>query len=95
MAYNPFIGRSLQWLEANIQQAQDDLAAGKNIESVGSGDVRKQERIEKSIESRLMLLLAAASLKDPDKYPPDSCYPITEARVTFAPQQNISDPNQA
>jgi hypothetical protein len=95
MAYNPFINRSLAWLETNIQQAQDDLAAGKNIESVGSGDVRKQERIEKSIESRLMLLLAAASIADPEKYPPDSCYAITEARVVFAPQQNISDPNQA
>jgi hypothetical protein len=95
MAYNPFIGRDLAWLELNIQQAQDDLAAGKNIMSVSSGDVHKGERIEKSIESRLRLLLAAASLKDPDKYPPDSCYPITEARIAFAPQQNISDPNQA
>jgi hypothetical protein len=95
MAYNPFIGRDLAWLEINIQQAQDDLAAGKNIQSTSSGDVHKAERIEKSIESRLRLLLAAASIADPEKYPPDSCYAITEARVTFAPQQNISDPNQA
>lgn len=95
MAYNPFIGRDLVWIEENLKICQDDLASGKNIESVGSGDVRKQEKIEKSIESRLRLLLAAASLKDPDKYPPDSCYPITGARVTFAPQCNISDPNQA
>ena len=42
MAYNPFIGRDLQWLELNILQAQEDLAAGKYIESVGSGDVREQ-----------------------------------------------------
>ena len=95
MAYNPFIGRDLVWIEENLKICQDDLASGKNIESVGSGDVRKQEKIEKSIESRLRLLLAAASLKDPDKYPPDSCYAITEARVVFAPQQSISDPNQA
>jgi hypothetical protein len=95
MAFNPFIGRDLKWLESQIQSAQDDLAAGKNVESVGSGDVRKQEKIEKSIEARLALLLAAASLLDSVKYPPDQAFRITNGRVVFSPQQSISDPYQA
>ena len=95
MADTPFIGQDIVWLEANISICQDDLAAGKNIQSTSSGDVHKAERIEKSIESRLRLLLAAASVQDPEKYPPDSCYPIQEARVVFAPFQNISDPYEA
>jgi len=95
MPFNPFMGKDLAWLEIQIDAAQSDLAAGKNIQSTSSGDVHKAERIEKSIESRLRLLLAAASLQDPEKYPPDSCYPIQEDRVVFAPFQNISDPYSA
>lgn len=84
MALNQFIGWSKDDLEAALRRAQEDLAAGKSIESSRAGDVSKTERYEKSIDERIGLILKALSLLDPVKYPADQITRTTQTRATFS-----------
>lgn len=84
MAINYFIGWDLKDLEAELRSAQEDLAAGKQIIQSGAGDATMQNRIEKSAEGRIQMLLRALNKLDPEKYPADAINPITQTRADFS-----------
>ena len=94
MAINYFLGWSRQDLEASLRSAQEDLARGKSIIASGSGDIRSQNQITLSIESRIQSLLLALYKIDPDDYPIASVTPITRARVVFS-SETASDADSA
>lgn len=87
MAMNPFIGRSFEQLECDLRAAQDDLAAGKTIESSGVGETRKKERFDSSPRERIRNILNVLSKLDPAKYPPGCASPDRQTRAVFRPDQ--------
>jgi hypothetical protein len=87
MGFNPFIGRSLVQLQADLQAAQDDLAAGKVIEGSGVGETRKKERFDSSPRERIRAILKALSILNPTLYPPGCAIsPDRQTRATFRPE---------
>src|SRR5271169_930709 len=95
MPVNYFLGRSQQQLEADLKAAQDDLAAGKNVQTASSGDVRKEDRIEKSIEARILMILQALNLIDPTAYPNTLITPLRSTRIILSetPPPNTINPD--
>jgi hypothetical protein len=87
MAFNPFMGRSLETLQADLKAAQDDLAAGKTIQSSGVGETRKTEHIDTNPRERIRAILFALNKLDGVKYPLCQISPDRETRVTFRPEQ--------
>lgn len=83
MALNYFIGWSQADLETALRRAQEDLAAGKSIESTRAGDVGKTERHEKDIETRIELILSALSKIAPELYPAAETRKVTRAKANF------------
>lgn len=83
MAYNPFIGRSLEWLEAQLEAAQTDLGAGSVVNYAEAGDAKTQTKIDKSPDERIKLILKALNKIDPDTYPIADITAIDRTRVTF------------
>ena len=83
MAFNPFYGRSLAALQADLAAAQDDLAAGKTILSSGVGETRKTEQIEHSTRERIRQILLALNRWSPLDYPLDQISPDRTVRVIF------------
>jgi len=95
MAINYFIGRSQQSLEADLANAQEDLAAGKSVMDASSGDVSKRESMMGSIEKRIRLILQALTVINPTLYPPSQTMPTREFRVAFGPADQGISSNQA
>lgn len=83
MAINYFIGWSQSQLETELRAAQEDMAAGKQIVQSGAGDASMQNRIEKSVEQRIQLLLKSLNALDPDTYPISDVTAITTTRAVF------------
>lgn len=84
MAFNPFIGWTVEELEEELVAAQEDLAAGKSTTRVGAGDANVESQTDKSPEARIQLLYRALNLQAPDKYPIDQISPITMTKVAFS-----------
>lgn len=83
MAFNPFFGRSWDTLAADLEAAQDDLAAGKTISSSGVGETRKTEQVEISARERIRQILLAMNRLRPDAVPLDQISPDRTVRVVF------------
>jgi pyrroloquinoline quinone (PQQ) biosynthesis protein C len=83
MAFNPFIGRSQEWLGSQLEIAQQDYAMGKTIVSSGSGDVNNAKQVQATAEKRIEQLYKALSLIDPETYPAASITRNTVTRVAF------------
>ena len=81
MAVNYFAGKTQVWLETQLERAQSDMAAGKTITSVSSGDVASGKQIETNTKERIERLLYALSLLDPDTYPMASSVRTTRTRI--------------
>lgn len=79
MPFNPFIGKSRVWLEAELATLQDDLVSGRTTISAGAGDVTSQDRLEVNIYQRIEQVLYALYLIDPVAYPRET---ITRTRRT-------------
>lgn len=71
MGFNPFIGKSQAWLEAELAKAQDDLAAGGSIDATGTGSVNSSQNLQIGIMERIELLLRALHILDAVTYPED------------------------
>jgi hypothetical protein len=84
MAFNPFIGWSVEDLEEELRAAQEDLAAGKSTTKVGAGDANVESMTDKSPEARIELLLRALNLQDPVKYPIAQITRITMTKAAFS-----------
>lgn len=69
MAYNPFVGWTRAELEAELEKAQDDLAAGKTTVSAGEGAVSFTKLVQTSPAKRIEILLRALNKVAPDDYP--------------------------
>ena len=72
MAFRYFLGRSQEWLEAQLQQAQEDLAAGKTLSSWGNAGDSASKQIQISAHERIRMLLNDLNAIDPDNYPSTS-----------------------
>jgi hypothetical protein len=83
MAFNPFIGRDQEWLEAELRLAQDDFAKGKTMTSVNAGDTGNTKQVQMSPQERIGFLLKALAILDPETYPPESVIRNTITRVAF------------
>lgn len=70
MGLNLFVGKSQAWLEEQLNEAQDALAAGGNITGGGVGEVSFTQDARLRVEHRVINLLKALSILDPEKYPP-------------------------
>lgn len=64
-----FIGRSQEWLEAELAKAQEDLAAGTTSTGGSEGDSTFQEQASSTPQDRIDNLLYELSFLDPAKYP--------------------------
>lgn len=84
MAINYFIGWSVDELRTELRAAQEDLAAGKSITRSGAGEASFENQVEKSIESRIQLLLQALNKLDPATYPIDQVTAIDRVKISFA-----------
>jgi hypothetical protein len=83
MAINWFIGWSMEDLQRELRLAQEDLSAGKSTTRAGAGDASVENRVEKSIEERIKMILRALYLIDPVAYPLSAISAISETRVAF------------
>lgn len=83
MAFNPFIGKSQDWLETELAKAQDDLAAGKSTISANSGDIGVRNQLDFSLRERIRLILQALSILDSTSYPPASITPSGATKIVF------------
>lgn len=77
MAWNPFVGRTQVWLEAELAKAQAELAAGKTRNGAGEGTVNWQSLVQQSPSTRIEQLLRALNILDPTTYPLDSVTRVT------------------
>jgi hypothetical protein len=84
MAINYFINWSREDLERELRLAQEDLSAGKSTTRAGAGDASVENRVEKSVEERIKLLLKALNAIDPTAYPIDSISAITRTKAAFS-----------
>jgi hypothetical protein len=80
---NPFVGRSQEWLELELEKAQNAYSSGGLITSSTSGDVSVSRQPDIKSDTRVKQLLRALCRLDPEKYPPEECIPVTETRMTF------------
>ena len=79
MAFNPYIGRTQAWLEAELAKAQQELANGVQIHTSGSGDVSASGSIQRSAETRISQLLLALNRLDPVTYPAEDIFRPTRS----------------
>lgn len=77
MAYNPFVGWTQAELEAELEKAQNDLAAGKTTVSAGEGAVSYTKLVQASPAKRIEMLLLALYRIDPVTYPLASITRVT------------------
>jgi len=81
MAFNPFIGRSQEWLEAALQEAQEDYQLGKTTSGVNAGDAGSSKVVQMLPIERIKAILKALYILDPDTYPATSINRVTRTQV--------------
>lgn len=70
LGVNYFVGRTQAWLENQLAQCQEDLAAGKTRITWGAGESSSGSLKTTSPQQRYADLYFALSVLDPDTYPP-------------------------
>lgn len=83
MAYNPFVGWTQAELEAELEKAQSDLAAGKTTVSAGEGAVSFTKLVQTSPAKRVEMLLRALNRLAPETYPLADITRITRTVAVF------------
>ena len=83
MAYNPFVGWTQAELEAELEKAQADLAAGKTTVSAGEGAVSFTKLVQTSPAKRVEMLLRALNKVAPATYPLSDIARITRTVAVF------------
>jgi hypothetical protein len=78
-----FIGRTQEWLEAELLKAQEDLAAGTTSTGGSEGDSSFQEMAHVNPGDRIDALLYELSFVDPAKYPARASRPARTTRGIF------------
>lgn len=81
MAMNPFIGRSRDQLETDLARAQDDLAAGKTVSSINTGDFASGKQVQLTPQRRIEYILRALHAIDPDTYPASEISRVSRTQV--------------
>jgi hypothetical protein len=81
---NYFVGQSVEWLEAQLQQVQEDLAAGKTLIQWGAGDSSGIRKVQLTPQYRFQLLYYALSQLDPDTYPVAAQVPRNRTKAVFS-----------
>lgn len=66
---NPYYGRSKEWLEARLLEAQEEQAGGKILTSASAGDVSSGFEARTGPATRIKQLLRALNRVDPVGYP--------------------------
>jgi len=84
MARRYFHGRSREWLEKQLEKAQNDLASGKTLVSWGEGDSSGSKQVQSSPQARIDMLLNDLTIIAPEDFAADDVLPITEARPNFS-----------
>ena len=84
VAYNPFVGKTQAWLEARLEEAQADLAAGKSTVSAGEGNVQFSKLVHQSPSERIAMLLRALNVLDPTTYPLSNITRVTRTVAVYS-----------
>lgn len=69
---NWFIGKSQEWLEAELSKAQSDLSSGKTLSGWGQGGDSASKQVQATAKERITELLYSLSLIDSETYAPES-----------------------
>lgn len=80
---NYYIGKSQAWLEAELEKAQAEFAAGKVVTGASAGDASTNKQVSMSLERRIQQILKALHLLDPDTYPAESVIPNQQVKAQF------------
>ena len=80
---DPFIGWTKTQLETALLAAQQDLAAGKTITEVDSGNVRGKKQVQSNAIDRIRRILTALNVIDPTNYPLSSIERISRTRISI------------
>lgn len=81
---NWFIGKSQEWLEAELNKAQSDLAAGKTLTGWSQGGDSASKQVQLSAQERITELLYSLSQIDGETYPIDSIIGNSITGVDFS-----------
>jgi hypothetical protein len=84
MPINYFAGRSREWLEGQLAQCQEDIAAGKTLIQWGAGDSTGIRKVQLTPQLRYQQLYYALYLIAPDEYPASGFAPINRTKATFS-----------
>lgn len=83
MAFNPYLGRSQDQLEADLAKAQADLAAGKQVIRADVPGISVYNQVEITILERIRQILRALNVLAPSQYPLDQITPTRATRAIF------------
>jgi hypothetical protein len=84
MAFNPFLGKSQEWLETELSNAQRDFSRGKATVGATSADMSIRSEVEISLTQRIQLILRALNRIDPTTYPIEQISPISATKAVFS-----------
>ncbi len=84
MAFNPFLGRSRELLEADLAKCQNDLAAGKTVIRADVPGISVYNQLETTITQRIAQILIALNKIDAVAYPLDQISRANSTRIIFA-----------
>lgn len=83
MAFNPFIGRDQAWLEARLQETQDELGSGKSTINASLSEASFGKIMTIGPMERMKMILAALNRLNPTLYPIDQISAPTRTIATF------------
>jgi hypothetical protein len=82
---NLFAGRSIHWLQAELEKAQADLAAGKTLSAWNAEGAGGVKMVQATPQERIEQLLAALHRLDPEAYPAADVRRLSRTRGVFLP----------
>ena len=83
MPFNPFIGQTQPWLEAQLRAAQEELATGKSAISGQLSEVSFGNAMTVGPAQRIKMILRELNRLDPTRYPIDEVSAPTRTVATF------------
>jgi len=78
---NYFIGKTKPWLQQELANAQEELAAGNTVMRAVTGETDTTAQVQVNIRNRIEHLLWALNQIDPATYPITSIRRVTQTQI--------------